>query len=950
MKKFKHIVVTIVLALMAFVTFVGCKTKEFSNLEVEYNGASLDYDNVHNVLMVEYGTNLNLSKEDFSVYVVYKDQSKTKISDFEIDASAVNSKNLSVQDYHVYFSYKDYDYRFDLTVRVYDKEVQKPTFNAYETTYSGEEIDVSDYIESLEGFNSSYMELDQNSTLKATNAGEYTATIKLKDGFVWNTQTAKDANIDFIWKINKKIIETPTLSSGTTLVFKHNQDFEGQAQSLVFEQNQNLKYLDYENITNTNVGDYSATVKIKDSYAQNIEFEQNRSQYVIDYQIVPKAVKVPALADQGEYEYTGSLIEPNISNFESKLMEKNLPQNSINANDYVLEIGFKQDKKANFVWETLQTNNNVSIDYKITKKILQLPTLTSQNYEYTGQIITPTFNNLQENYLEIKNNPNAVNVGTHAITVGLKTSLNANNFAFASSNQVSDVTYNFTITKRNIVTSLSWNEIENAVYNASNFSTTMDITSSINIDVSYSYFVKQGETFVACEQTKDAGQYRVVATLDFDSINNKLVLAGGREISESDLRYEFSVSKADIDCSGITWNISQATYSSNEVLPIVQNLPTNVSVKGYKYFKNEQETSPIDAGNYEAQVELSYDSKNYNLKNFNSKFTFTILPKTIVAQDFSWNYEQAFVYDGLDHTVTLSCEYDVVNISYQNNTASEIGKHKAIATVTVSNSNYTLAENATTFECEFEIVKGAPVLSLTYGETNFVYDKIGLNVETSFTKTGDKTYTAKLIQEGITSLSSITFDVETKDNTNLSVAPNDGKLVLGVNTNEQTGIMFVTVSLKAESLQFVIELYEPAPLKMTIAGQEFSIAVGQEWQDLNNKQIYSDIIVNEEDLSLNLNISKDKIITSEGQCSVQALFTYRDNLVFQDNKYIIATEELFEMPTENCIIPSELEGLSATLELTIVDDQIVIYVSTWGEIYDETSSLVEYATITINLI
>ena len=76
----------------------------------------------------------------------------------------------------------------------------------------------------------------------------------------------------------------------------------------------------------------------------------------------------------------------------------------------------------------------------------------------------------------------------------------------------------------------------------------------------------------------------------------------------------------------------------------------------------------------------------------------------------SWNYTEAFKYDGTVHTVELVIPEDLqgkIKVDYENNTATDVGTRTATATISAAdNAHYAIYESVTTRKLDWAIVKG----------------------------------------------------------------------------------------------------------------------------------------------------------------------------------------------------------------------------------------------------
>lgn len=955
MKKLKNILFSTLFIILSLFTLTACGNSPYKSLDVQYAG-SYDYDTAKNVIMVEYGDVINFSLDDFNAVVTFENGKSKKTDKVTMDASSVNHKAPAVGDYKIYFSYMEQNDKFEITVRIYEKAVVKEYFTPYKTTYSGNIVDVENYITSLPVFNSEYMEIDKSiSTISATNAGEYKVYIALKPGYVWNTATGKYTAIEFIWKIEKKQISIPTVSGETTFTYKFDAAYAPVSQTLLFDENQNEK--DFYIISNNSTslaGNYTASVKIKDQFKNNYCFTDQTDEKTFDYQILPYQLDKVALSDSGRYTYSGEAISPNLSNFIAEIMTKSDISNNVDAGVYSQTIELKAGHKTNYVWKNESAISAVRINYEIQKRHIARPVLAQTEYTYTGKAIAPEFTNLDEN-LAVSDTSVNIGVGTYPITIRLKSTLNPANFTLEGADSASSIVYNYTIVARTFLISLSWDKPENATYTGSTQFVNLFISGegveNFNIKTNYKYYLKDSEgNYNEVDNLISAGEYRIVATLSYDNVNNILRVNENppREILASDLETTLTVAKAEIDCSALSLLKSTPMYTGSAITPNFTEINNLTISKVFEIYQNDKKIdSIVNAGTYTVKISVSYDENNYELVNFTDEFTLTVKPKTISTNDFAWDYSEAFTYDMTEKTVLLVCkDYDFVIITYENNKATAPGTYTATATVSLpaEQTNYVLNANATSFPITFEIVRGEPLLKVSYEDFEFYYDAFEAGVDTNFTLRDEIYYKAQIIKEGITSLDKITLKLSSKEGVNKfdgSNRPNEyGYCDFTIKDNK------CNISLNGVTYVFVIELCEPAqpldpaPVSIKIGDKSFDFALSTETNVNNDFSVQDD-----GSLELELKASDFDI---EGKTEIKITFTFlNDQVGVSDKTYIFTTDEnVYEgmgYPTVNFVDVSTLSGtLSATLTVSIVDGFITIYVSTEAD-----GDLYLYTTITI---
>ena len=244
---------------------------------------------------------------------------------------------------------------------------------------------------------------------------------------------------------------------------------------------------------------------------------------------------------------------------------------------------------------------------------------------------------------------------------------------------------------------LSWNYTEALTYNGSEQEVKLE-GSVENLQVS-----------VEGNKAKNAGSYEAKITLTYDSDNYELIN------EPSNLKWE--IKKAIIDISGIKFDyVSPFTYDGTEkevkLVGSVDKVTFNLS--GHK---------GTNAGSYEAKVSATLvDAENYELSGQIAPLTWVINKAKVDVSGLTWNYSQAFNYDGNEKEVKLNTNLTTIVITYQNNKATNAGTYTAQATIAPANTNYEVSGTVAT--CEWVINKAkveVSELDWDYSEP-FTYD------------------------------------------------------------------------------------------------------------------------------------------------------------------------------------------------------------------------------------
>lgn len=177
-------------------------------------------------------------------------------------------------------------------------------------------------------------------------------------------------------------------------------------------------------------------------------------------------------------------------------------------------------------------------------------------------------------------------------------------------------------------------------------------------------------------QNLNANEQGYNLTLTYKNFNKDLILV---------------IRKANLDFSNVYWNYdgtSPYTYDGEEKSIELSNIPDNVEVT---YENNKAK----NAGDYTAIATIEYDENNYNKTNDEHLVLtqqWSINKAQIDMWSVKWDYSatQPYTYDGNEKEVKLINLPAGVEVSYENNTATNAGTYNAIATLSYDTTNYEL--------------------------------------------------------------------------------------------------------------------------------------------------------------------------------------------------------------------------------------------------------------------
>ena len=206
------------------------------------------------------------------------------------------------------------------------------------------------------------------------------------------------------------------------------------------------------------------------------------------------------------------------------------------------------------------------------------------------------------------------------------------------------------------------------------------INSKLSVDVNYSdqtfsnlTYGEGGFAISGLPQNLNANEEGYNLTLSYKNFSQDLILI---------------IRKVDIDFSYVGWDYYEPyTYNGEEKTVELINVPEDVSV-------NYENNKKINAGTYNATATINFDETNYNIIN-NDTFIInndTINKAQIDMWGVNWDYNsyEPFTYNGNEREVKLINLPAGVEVSYENNTATNAGTYNAIVTLIYDTTNYEL--------------------------------------------------------------------------------------------------------------------------------------------------------------------------------------------------------------------------------------------------------------------
>ena len=347
--------------------------------------------------------------------VVVKDGSTTLIegTDYEvtysnnINAGTATATISKVADSNYTFSNKEVNF----TIK--KAQLEKVTLRTDEIVYNG-----LGSFPAMDNYNDSLHEL--SGTTGATNVGDYTTTVALKDSANYEWVDGTIGNLTLNWKIIQATITDASVTlpqatyrvTGSEITPEPTVVVNGR--TLIKDTDYTVSYTD-----NTNIGTATVTVTGKNNY---------KGTGIATFEIADKEVlTISGLNNNEEFTYDGTSKTPTgtLTITDDKVTVSELEvlyegtDNSYNSTTAPVNVGsYKVTYK--IADSNPDYSGSVSYNFKINKVQLEKVTLRTDEIVYNGLGSFPAMNNYNSSLQELSGTLGATNVGDYTTTVALK--------------------------------------------------------------------------------------------------------------------------------------------------------------------------------------------------------------------------------------------------------------------------------------------------------------------------------------------------------------------------------------------------------------------------------------------------------------------------------------------------------------------------------------------------
>ena len=631
--------------------------------------------------------------------------------------------------------------------RILPKVITVPTASTTEFTYSGSAITLTVNNPNSDG-------TSQTGTVSATNAGNYTATYKLKSttNYIFSDGTTTDKSI--AWKIKPKSVTIPTAAV---------TQFEYTGDTITLSvTNPNADCINVSGATwAVNAGSYTATYKLK-STSNYVFSDGTTADKSINWKINAKKLAKPT-ASTTSFTYNKSSQGLTISNYDSNYMTKSGTDTAVAAASYSVTFALKNT--TNTTWSD-GTTSNVVISWSIAVLKLTKPSASTTAFTYDGTSKNLSVSNFNSNYESLSGSTSEINAGSYSATYSL---LDTTNTTW-SDGSTADITLSWQITRKKLTAAQStFSQSGTLTYNGSAQSPTIsgynasyhDLSSTTSATNAGTYtaqvtpksnFAWSDGTFAAKSASWSIGIYKLdkptAAATEFEYTGATFTL----NISNYNANYmnrtgtysasaegDYSVTFTLKDTSNFNWkdNTSSAVVINWKIKTNKLAKPTITAGASLEYtggtlkptiadYNSERMTqsgtaSAVNVGSYSITYALK-DKTNTTWSDGSTAditLSWQITRKKLTAAQSTFSQSGTLTYNGSAQSPTISG----YNASYHDLSSTTSATNAGTYTAKVTpKSNYAFSDGSTAAKSVSWSIGAKSLSKPTAATTSFEYD------------------------------------------------------------------------------------------------------------------------------------------------------------------------------------------------------------------------------------
>lgn len=485
------------------------------------------------------------------------------------------------------------------------------------------------------------------SAIAACGADPYEISFSLKTNnnitYVWEDGTTEDYILT--WRINKAILPLPTIEQDTFVYNGRNTTVNVSSYSTNL-----VTRTGTTTVSNAKAGEYTVSYALKDTTSSEWEdgtteekriiWRINKAQFDVP---TAKNTSLEVIPSSVHFQSSAKTQYLDLDGYDSAIMTVS-GNSGAYPNLYIATFKLKDISSASWTDGTVEDK---TIEWEITKTeyLVKKPSLKESEFQYNGLTKTVSFNDRNDNIMNISSETSGVSARTYKAVASLKDS-NVYNFKW-DDGTTSEI-------------GLPW-EIKKSIFTKPTLSTTSfdynGLSRSISVNGFNSNVMEYGEikTFSAIA----AGRYSIIVSLkDKNS-------ASWEDGSTKDVVLEWQINPIKVDIPTVT--NTEFTYDGRTKIPTIQGYNSNIMIlRGAR--------SAVDAGQYVITFTLkdtfssTWNDGTTEEKRFRwiiNKADYSVNKPYLSAAEFTYNgYTHVFYCSNGSYTQSRGYVYNYVrNVS-----------------------------------------------------------------------------------------------------------------------------------------------------------------------------------------------------------------------------------------------------------------------------------------------
>ena len=245
--------------------------------------------------------------------------------------------------------------------------------------------------------------------INATEPGTYSLTLGIIDrwNFAWSNRTVGQKV--FKWTIQKIMLPTPYLENTT---FTFNMAYQGPTLKSIMDVG---TFVTQTGTTKAkNAGTYSITFSINDKnhYCWS---DRSTNDKVYSWKINKLKLAIPNLSSNS-FTFNAKAQGPGINGINATYINTSGTTSATHVGNYNVTYSLKDT--VNTEWSDGTTSNKTG-SWSINKRTITIPSLSTTEFDWTGNIITPTLVNMDYTYIKISGETKGTDVSEYTINLDL---------------------------------------------------------------------------------------------------------------------------------------------------------------------------------------------------------------------------------------------------------------------------------------------------------------------------------------------------------------------------------------------------------------------------------------------------------------------------------------------------------------------------------------------------